>query len=307
MDNNSVDRPDLGGASPPLAMTRQQTEVFELLRGLSTKEQQFHEWYRGAIQIINSQSPDRIAQAAHSIRELCDGLPKCIGNIPEFKNPISAAKQFGPQFLNVKGQSYGKGWKGEIINQPLAEVLCRFETLFSEPPRAKRLGLALIAADPQGDALSKDWRKERDRTFEGLVGFFQNVAHHNHSAAEPEFSEKLEFFEALLLNYLTPCTAAQQKELLTLVTAPLTADTFARVSELISHKAANFSFFLEKLDNPNWLPHLDESGYFTNLPEPEPTEDGRILYRYHMPASSTSIMGISSEVSPTCRLRSRAW
>ncbi len=265
-------------------MSRQQAEVFELLHGLSSEENQFHKWYEGAIGILSLKSPDKIAQAAHSMRELCDELPKAIANIPEFKNPISVAKQqIGPQFFKVKEQSYGNGWSGKIINQPFDEVLCRLDKLFSEPSRSKRFGRALTAADPQANFLSKDWRNERDKVFEELVGFFQNVAHHKHLADEVEFREKLGLFESLLLNYLTPCTEAQQKELLELMAGPANSEIFARVGKLIKHKTANFTFFFDKLGNPDWLQLLDQKGFFKILPGPEPTDDGRLMYRHYLP------------------------
>lgn len=75
VDDNSKNGLESGNVNLPLALTRQQVEVFELLRGLSTEREKFHEWYRGAIQVLSSPSPDRIPQAAHSIRELCDKLP----------------------------------------------------------------------------------------------------------------------------------------------------------------------------------------------------------------------------------------
>ena len=158
------------------------------------------------------------------------------------------------------------GWSGEIINQPFDEVLCRLERLFSEPPRSTRLGRALAATDPQADFLSKDWRNDRDKAFEDLVNFFQNVAHHNHLADETKFREKLELFESLLLNYLTPCTEAQQKELQELMTGPANSETFARVNKLIGHKTANFTFFFDKLENPDWLHLLSQKGFFKSLP-----------------------------------------
>jgi hypothetical protein len=264
-------------------MNHQQVEVFELLRGFSTEHEQFHQWYYGAINILDSKSAERFAQAAHSIRELCDRLPRVIAGIPAFKSPISTAKQFGPELLKIKQKSYAGGWIGQIINPPLDEMLLRFETLFTEPPRAKRFGRALIAADPQADSVSGDWRKERDKALERLVSFFQIVAHHNRSVTEIEFEEKLELFESLLLNYFTPCTAAQQKELLALATAPADSGAFDRVTVLVSHKAANFCFFLDNLEHPSWLSLLNERGYFGKLPGPEHTEDGRILYRPHLP------------------------
>jgi hypothetical protein len=283
VNSNPEENPELENKRLPLAMSDQQAKVFELLQSLSTQEKHFHKWYQGVLEIINSRSPDKIAQAAHSIRELCDELPAAIAGIPKFVNPISAAKPLGPQFLDLKIQSYAAGWKGEVINQPLDELLGRFEKIFSEPPRSKRLGRALTGADPQGDFLSKDWRRARDKAFEDLYGFFQNVAHHNHLADEAELIDKLQGLESLLLNYLTPCTETQQKELLALATGPANAEAFSRVRDLISHKTANFAFFFEKLENPDWLPILDAKGLFKNLPGPEPTENGRIMYRHHIP------------------------
>ncbi len=267
----------------PLAMTRQQVEVIDLLRGFSTKEKNFHTWYQGAIEIINSQSPDKIAQAAHSLRELFDALPSAIAEVPKFVNPISAVKPLGSHFLEIKAQSYCSGWKEKVINQPLDEVLLRFEKIFSEPARHKRFGQALTSTDPQANNLSKDWQKERDKVFENLYGFFQNVAHHNHFPTEDELNEKLKLFESLLLNYLTPCTEIQQKELFELMAAQPNERNFGRVNVLILHKTANLHFFFSKLENPSWIILLEQKGFFHNLPGPEPTDDGHIMYRHHLP------------------------
>ena len=86
-----------------------------------------------------------------------------------------------------------------------------------------------------------------------------------------------------MLNYLTPCTAAQQNELMSLIAAPPNPESLARVNELIAHKGANYVFFFDKLDNPSWLSPLEQQGHFTDLPQPEPISDGRIAYRIHVP------------------------
>src|ERR1035438_527761 len=56
-----------------------------------------------------------------------------------------------------------------------------------------------------------------------------------------------------------------------------------RVNALISYKGANFAFFFEKLDNASWLQPLDQQGYFSDLPGPEASGDGRMVYRFHVP------------------------
>ena len=204
----------------PLAMNRQQVEVFELLRSLSTEREKFHEWYQGGIEILGSKSPDKMAQAANSIRELCDRLPKRIANVPQPKSVVSAVKSLGPDFINVKKSFYAAGWDGKTINEPLTKMLVRLEKICAEPARTKRLGSALTSSDPQAELISKHLRDERDQAFEEIGSFFQNVTHHNHFTTETELRSRLELFESLLLNYLTPCTASQQKELLALIAAP---------------------------------------------------------------------------------------
>jgi hypothetical protein len=122
------------------------------------------------------------------------------------------------------------------------------------------------------------------------------AAHHNFLPKEPEFLEKLNLFESLLLNYLTPCTAAQQRELLELMAGQPDDEKFARVNKLILHKTANLHFFFDKLENPIWLPFLDKKGVFENLPGPEPTEDGRLMYRHHLPLMIlTRLAGTASQ------------
>jgi len=286
MDTTPENSPTSENSLLPLAMNRQQAQVFELLRGLSTEREKFHEWYQGAIQVLNSLSSDKIPQAAHSIRELCDKLPDRIADIPKFKSPVSPIKSLQRDFLEIKTSSYDEGWKAKPINKGLDELLIRLEEifkLFNEPPRTARLKMALTASDPQAELMSKEHREARDDTFKRIGLFFQNSAHHNQIVNESEFRKELELFESLLLNYLTPCTATQQNELMSLIAGPPNPEALARVRELISHKGANYVFFFGKLDNPSWLKPLEQQGHFADLPQPEPISDGRIAYRIHFP------------------------
>jgi hypothetical protein len=285
VDNNPENSPELGGANLPLAMTRQQAEVFELLRDLSTEREKFHEWYQGAIQVLASKSPDRLAQAANSIRELCEKLATRM-NVQEYQSPLPPLKSLLQNFPEVKASAYSNGWEGEVVSENLSKFLTALEEiakLFNEPPRTARLKLALTISDPQAEFMSKPYREACDEAFKRIGAFFQNVTHHRHEADENEFRRELGLFESLLLNYLTPCTATQQNELMALIAGTPSREALARVDELISHKGANYIFFFEKLDNPSWLKPLEQHGHFADLPEPEPTSDERIAYRIHVP------------------------
>jgi hypothetical protein len=62
VDNNPENSPDKRNVNLPLAMNSQQTKVFELLQGFSMDRERFHEWYQGALEVLVSNSPDKIAQ-----------------------------------------------------------------------------------------------------------------------------------------------------------------------------------------------------------------------------------------------------
>ncbi|HAO79480.1 MAG TPA: hypothetical protein DCQ92_10995, partial [Verrucomicrobia subdivision 3 bacterium] len=176
-------------------------------------------------------------------------------------------------FPQIKSNDYSNGWNGNIINDRLNNFLVDLEEkakLFDKTPRTARLKVALTTSDSQAEFMSKEYREARDRAFGRIGKFFENVAHHRHKADEAEFRIELGLFETLLLNYLTPCTDAQLNELMALIAGTPSSEALTRVDELISYKGANYIFFFEKLDNPNWLPLLEQRGHFDDLPEPEP-------------------------------------
>ena len=210
-------------------------------------------------------------------------------NVEESQSPLPPLKSLLKDFPDVKASAYANGWEGEIVNKRLNNFLIELEErakLFNEPPRTARLKLALTTSDPQAEFMSKAYREARDEVFKRVGVFFQKVTHHGHEPGEDEFRSDLSLFESLLLNYLTPCTATQQNELMALIAGTPSPEALARVDELISHKGANYIFFFEKLDNPNWLPLLEKHGHFADLPEPESIGDGRVTYKIHVPLIS---------------------
>ena len=105
MDADKNNNPDLGNANLPPDLTPQQIDVFELLRDLSTEREKFHHWYLGAIQVLVSKSPDKIAQAANSIRELCEKLATRM-NVAESQSPLPPLKTLLQDFPGVKASAY---------------------------------------------------------------------------------------------------------------------------------------------------------------------------------------------------------
>jgi len=89
-------------------LSQQQVSIYHLLKGFAV-EDRFHDWYYGAIRALELKSPDYLAQAAHSIRELCDRLPASIARIPQFDSPLAPFKALESEFANVKSNGYKDG------------------------------------------------------------------------------------------------------------------------------------------------------------------------------------------------------
>lgn len=68
--------------APPLdssyfELTRRQKEIYELLKAQVSDKYNLASMYLGAIYAIkNTYNPDRLSQAAHSLRELLEKLPR---------------------------------------------------------------------------------------------------------------------------------------------------------------------------------------------------------------------------------------
>ena len=70
----------------PLELTRQQQDVFQALRSRENARFPLSQWYLGALYAVNDQrNPDGISQAAHSLREIIEKLPRVVLEIDWFE------------------------------------------------------------------------------------------------------------------------------------------------------------------------------------------------------------------------------
>jgi hypothetical protein len=98
-----------------------------------------------------------------------------------------------------------------------------------------------------------------------LYRFFTKIAHHGVDVSEEEFSSRLSEFEALLLQFVKPVPLTlKELDSLLIIQSPTQGDT-KRLSELLRHPTHVEYFFL-RLDSPNWLAPLRESGFFAKPP-----------------------------------------
>ena len=70
---------DDSGFDHPPQLEQRQLEVWRILRAKSIEKYALADWYFGAIAALqNNFNPDRIAQAAHSLRELLEKIPRAL-------------------------------------------------------------------------------------------------------------------------------------------------------------------------------------------------------------------------------------
>lgn len=67
------------GKPSPLELSQRQLEVIQALQSRETEKYRLSHWYQGALYVLdNYYNPDRISQAAHSLRELMEKLPRVV-------------------------------------------------------------------------------------------------------------------------------------------------------------------------------------------------------------------------------------
>jgi hypothetical protein len=173
--------------------------------------------YLGALRVLNGAgNPDAIAQAAHSLRELLDKLPKY------FDLPFNAHKErLGDKARALKGcwertlkktvaRCQDGSWQG-----PIDDALCEFLQSMEGfcqwqddhmPRRKTETAHLLREMDQSGRRLPgrlEDWNVQY---WTDIRDYFVAVCHHRPDANSADFKKWLDAFEVFLLNHLRPRT-----------------------------------------------------------------------------------------------------
>jgi hypothetical protein len=212
---------DRGSSAPqsdpePWGGTRLEGDRRSLFEALSRTWPQLAEYYLGALAALDHQpNPDRLPQAAHSIRELIEKLPSAVG--------IGYQETGGSLKVRVQGLREGwtlararsssvdpRGWNGPIDSH-LHRYLRSSDRFFAwfekqHPTRAVETAKLLQAFGRDGAGLPAEQLEQvQVKSWASLRNYFQSTAHHKHTTAE-EFTERLAEFERFILSLLTPRT-----------------------------------------------------------------------------------------------------
>ena len=174
----------------------------------------FAQIYLGAITTLkNTKSPERIPQAAHSIRELIEKLPSRLeinrAKVGDVSHKVNLLRESWEKTLEESGSYEGKIWEGEI-DAPLLGFLdelqgffCWFRTL---RPAAKKVDSQVIRKLEISNIPLPDFLHDKNVTIlKKTREYFVDIAHHRvRNIGQEEFESKLDGFELFLLQRFIP-------------------------------------------------------------------------------------------------------
>ena len=275
-------------AGPVLTATQQ--VVLEALRHRETESYPLSQWYLGALHALaNPYNPDHLSQAAQSLRELVEKLPRVVQDSDTpIRNPDfnEERRQLHSRFTRDR-ERYQEGWRGREIDSQLDRTLNRASHYFElsqRPTRREQIQRAIENIDPLSGLMDSQIRRRRSGVIQNLWSRLESFAHHRTNAEEDDFLDCLEVLEQAILDLLAPITADDQREIQSILALPARTETDGlRMIEIIERTGANYAFFFSRVVDPTWIPMLENRGYFSHPPEMEPLEEGGVVAPFWPP------------------------
>jgi hypothetical protein len=210
----TVEAPDGGGPT----LTGQQRSVREALAREDTEVAQM---YLGALWVLDQPgNPDRMAQAAHSLRQVIEKLGErfgaplktagalgekvrdlrlkwCKGDLPSVFEAGAASGALDPRFRSILGE-VGKffAWYDE-----------------NEPSRREQVARFLAHTDPSRRRPPEPVEKRLTKRWLDVSGALSAIAHHGRNGSETRVRELLDRLNTLIVDALRPRTFERQDEI----------------------------------------------------------------------------------------------
>lgn len=201
---------DLNASDESLTQLRLTGSQQLIHSALIQEGQELADLYEAAIRVYwDGRLPARLRLAAHSLRELVDGLPKAM-DLPIPVNPALITDQVNtlePIWGNaLKSGCHQNGeWAG-TIDGPLRNLLQKlrdfFEWLEVNRPKWNAVIIQMFrVTDPSGQSLPETLEQKRAKAWKELRRYFNNTAHGESTTAE-DFATKMEALERILFDSL---------------------------------------------------------------------------------------------------------
>ncbi len=241
--------------------------------------------YLGAVTVLrHADNPERIPQAAFSIRELLVKLPKHF-DVPmpahhreRLGDRIDGLKKCWDTVMKNTASRQNGTWTGSIDSH-LEKLLTELEGLFKwrdehHPRRRDEVAALLRKLDPAGGKLPTKLESVNYQEWSGTSDFFNHILHHNRVVNLDEFQAKLMAVERLLLDRLRPRTFADWQSIDDIIRegkVMISDQLVKRALDEMRKNIANCKYFFDQLKSPEWIPHLVSNGLFSDPPAAERT------------------------------------
>ena len=192
----------------PLVLTPRQRQVLEALKDKETEKYPLSKWYHGALYALdNPYNPDRISQAAQSLRELLEKLPRVIqgGDVQASKIDFAEMRRSMYERILRDKKRHPEGWKNEKIDGHLDKTLRKIETYLErnqQPTRRQQIQKAVATIDPMVNRLDSKIQKTKRDLLLDLWERLEDFAHHSSKRNEEEFTTCLEELVPRQINYV---------------------------------------------------------------------------------------------------------
>jgi hypothetical protein len=184
---------------------------------LAKKSAELVAYYLGALSAVaNEVNPDRLAHAAHGMRELMEKFPRYVDVAMPAHGEKLGAKVSELEGKWTKSNAKSKcrlptgAWEGEI-DGPVRELLEAIDELFAwrkvhMPRRREEIAQTLVRLDPAVRPLPAPLQNRNVSLWDDMREFFLKIAHHGSTCTVEEFSQWVEALELFLIERLQPRT-----------------------------------------------------------------------------------------------------
>ncbi len=275
----------------PLELTGQQREVLEALKRKETEKYPLNKWYHGALYALhNHYNPDSISQAAQSLRELLEKLPRVVSEIdaqghpPDFKE---MRRKLHERFSKDK-ERYEEKWEGKEIDKGLDKTLRKLDNYLEcnqQPTRREQMQTPFTGFDPVADQLGITIQQAKRDELHNLWQRLEGFAHHRSNPDIEKFREEcLETLERIVFDLLASIITQDQREIQSILKRSDRSESdVERMLSLIERRGANFAFFFKHATDAAWIPVLKNRGYFARPPKIEPIDDNEVTFPFWWP------------------------
>ena len=205
----------------PLALTQRQQSVLRALEEVEDTRYRMSLYYLGALYALdNPYNPDRISQAAHSLREILDKLPRIVprSDLPKPYDIHSKRLELADRIARDR-ERYSEGWVGEIDNELGATIedVAMFLDNHRQPTRRENIRAVLKHFDPLTDRFDRQASARRLGRVSDLQKEVEVFAHHGGGDDEEALWKCIYELEEVILHVLAPTTAENQEEILSIL------------------------------------------------------------------------------------------